>query len=434
MNKLIPVISLLAVLMATAIFLTQSDDSDATSLGDLSDPKQSIGNEIYNYDSAYLVVGGTLNLSGYEEEGDYYTWPTGITSGYGFTFTSGSIPFNNTITGTATQTGTVTIQIRYEYPNEGVAGNDTITLYVVPSSYVISIESSNTAYGTVDESIVYAPYGTPYSVSGNTLTIGTTVITATPSSATAQYSYAFDSWSGVPAGGTVTGDVTITANFTRTVNQYTVTFDVNNAEYGSVSHQSLTVDYGTEITRVWNVLNIGDTNIVATVTPADAQYTYSFIRWSGIPSTALVTNDITVTANFTRTVNQYTVTFTMDSGSGSWTYPTIEVDYGSTISWLDNVVLVNDVSNTFTTSAVSDTESYSFEGFTGIPADGIIVGDITVYAETEATFSIPAIFIIQPKVGDENIIWSMFKLLPIIILVVIIVFGAKAFFKSHDDE
>ena len=124
----------------------------------------------------------------------------------------------------------------------------------------------------------------------------------------------------------------------------------------------------------------------------------------------------------------------MDSGSGSWTYPTIEADYGSTISWSNNVVVVNGVSNTFTTSAVSDTESYSFKGLTGIPTDGIIVGDITVYAETDTMYSIPAVFIIQPKIGDDNIVWSLFKLLPIIILVVIIMFGATAFFKSRGDD
>ena len=342
--------------------------------------------------------------------------PTPTDAQYTYMFDSWSgIPAGGTVTGDITVTANFTRLNNY-----------TVTINVNPAGY--GSISPNTSSFTVAD-------GTSISASGNVLTLGPGhVTTATPTTSDAQYTYAFDSWSGVPAGGTVTGDTIVTANFTRTVNQYTVTIVVNNANYGSVSQQSLTVDYNTVLHTNGNVLYVGSDTVTATPSSATAQYTYAFNMWTFSPNSNYVRSDVTVTAVFNWTVNQYTVTFTMDSGSGSWTYPTIEVDYGSTISWLDNVVLVNDVSNTFTTSAVSDTESYSFEGFTGIPADGIIVGDITVYAETEATFSIPAIFIIQPKVGDENIIWSMFKLLPIIILVVIIVFGAKAFFTSRDDE
>ena len=45
----------------------------------------------------------------------------------------------------------------------------------------------------------------------------------------------------------MTGDVTVTANFTRELVKYTVTFAVNNPDYGSVSPGSADLPYGTTI-------------------------------------------------------------------------------------------------------------------------------------------------------------------------------------------
>ena len=145
-------------------------------------------------------------------------------------------------------------------------------------------------------------------------------ITSTPTAnqPTAQYTYAFDSWSGVPAGGTVTQDVTITANFARTVNQYTVTIESNNTEYGTVSPGSMRLPYGAIITESAtqpNVLMyiIQQPQILAIATPnaSTAQYTYAFDSWSGIPGS--VTGDVTITANFTRDLMTYTVTFAVNN-------------------------------------------------------------------------------------------------------------------------
>ena len=105
------------------------------------------------------------------------------------------------------------------------------------NSYTVTFQSSDSSAGTVSPNTVTVPYGTTYSVNGNVMTFsdGQTV-TATPSPATAQYTYAFDSWSS--ASGTVTGDMTITANFTK-IDNHEVTFAVNNAEFGSVQYDSL---------------------------------------------------------------------------------------------------------------------------------------------------------------------------------------------------
>lgn len=136
------------------------------------------------------------------------------------------------------------------------------------------------------------------------------IVTATPSPATVQYTYTFESWSS--AFGTVEQDMTITANFTTTVNQYTVTIAPNNPEYGTVDPTSITVDYGTPISASSNVLTVGTATSTATPSPATAQYTYAFGSWAGIPSGGMVTGDMTVTANFTRELMKYTVTFAVN--------------------------------------------------------------------------------------------------------------------------
>lgn len=96
-----------------------------------------------------------------------------------------------------------------------------------PRDYIVTIAVNDPAYGTVDVQTVTVDYGASISASGNVLTVGSTDVTATANQATAQYTFAFGSWTGVPAGGTVTDDLTVTANFTATLRSYTVTIIVN---------------------------------------------------------------------------------------------------------------------------------------------------------------------------------------------------------------
>ena len=80
-------------------------------------------------------------------------------------------------------------------------------------NYTVTISRNNTSYGSVNLSSVSVPYGTTYSVSGNKLTFSNgTTVTATPTAASG-YTTTFSSWSSTS--GTITGNVTITANFTR---------------------------------------------------------------------------------------------------------------------------------------------------------------------------------------------------------------------------
>ena len=118
---------------------------------------------------------------------------------------------------------------------------------------------------------------------------------ATPTKkATAQYSYTFSGWGDVKA---VTGDVTYTARFSSTVNKYQVTWidgDGNTLKTDSVAY--------------------GNTPAYSGATPtkkATAQYSYTFSSWGDVKT---VTENATYTAQFTETVNPYTVTWINTNG------------------------------------------------------------------------------------------------------------------------
>ena len=111
---------------------------------------------------------------------------------------------------------------------ESVTMTGDITLYALwePAKYTLTNAVSPAGYGTVDvASVGNITPGTATTNSTNTYTVNGTTVTATPAATTAEYTYAFDSWSGLPA--IVTADAIVTANFTRTARTYTVTLNTN---------------------------------------------------------------------------------------------------------------------------------------------------------------------------------------------------------------
>lgn len=153
-----------------------------------------------------------------------------------------------------------------------------------------TVSATNTdGYGSVDvTSISNVRSGSTIYTSSNTLTVGGTTVTATENSSTAQYSYAFNNWTkgdGTSLPGTVTGAITVRANFTRTLNSYTVTWK-NGA---TTLETDASVNYGA--TPSYD----GSTPTKA----ADALYTYTFSGWS--PAIGTVTGDATYSAQFTAT-------------------------------------------------------------------------------------------------------------------------------------
>ena len=86
----------------------------------------------------------------------------------------------------------------------------TISFYEgAAAGFTVTINKNDNSYGNVSAaSVTGVTSGTSISASGNVLSVGATDVTATPNSG-----YKFTGWTGIPGGGTVTENVTVTANF-----------------------------------------------------------------------------------------------------------------------------------------------------------------------------------------------------------------------------
>ena len=178
-----------------------------------------------------------------------------------------------------------------------VTGDATYTATYTQSINTYSVKWVNED-GTLLQSDTDVAYGTTPSYNGVTPT----------KAADAQYTYTFAGWS--PAVDKVTGDITYTATFDKTVNTYTVTW-----KNGDETLKTERVEYGT--VPVYS----GDTP----TKDGDAQYSYEFKGWT--PEITSVTGDVTYTAEFTQKVNTYKVTWKSFEGT---VYETDEVEYGGT--------------------------------------------------------------------------------------------------------
>ena len=139
------------------------------------------------------------------------------------------------------------------------------------NEYTISWDTDGD--GTVDDTTTVA-YGT----------VPTHADGATP--ADDQYTYTFTGWDTEPVA--VTGAATYTAQFSSTVNEYTISWDTDGD--GTVD-DTATVAYGTVPTHANGSK------------AATAQYTYAFTGWN--PEVVAVTGAETYTAQFSETVNEY---------------------------------------------------------------------------------------------------------------------------------
>lgn len=134
-------------------------------------------------------------------------------------------------------------------------------------------------------------------------------------------SYVFDGWYTAAEGGEKVADFTVTGAATyyakyNTVKNYTVKFVSEGVEL-----QSTEVEYGA--TPEYK----GETPSMQ----ATAQFTYTFKGWDkGIVA---VTGDVTYTATFDETTNQYTITLK----NGETVLKTLTLDYGSTIEVPEDV-------------------------------------------------------------------------------------------------
>ena len=144
---------------------------------------------------------------------------------------------------------------------------------------------------------------------------------------TQQYSYIFNNtWTPTPVA--VTWDFVYTANFDEEVNQYTATIIVSPNDYWTLSQASVTDYYWSDISVNWNVLTISWTNVTATPTPADPEWTYKFDNWTITDCWNELTDNCNITANFSRTKNTYEITF----NSNWWSAVASQTkEYGATV-------------------------------------------------------------------------------------------------------
>ena len=283
-----------------------------------------------SYTITYDLAGGTVSGSNhgtYTIESDSITLINPTKDGYIFTGWTG--------TGLDSPAMSVTI-------SAGSTGDRSYTA-TWERRYEIEIHSNNTEYGTVSAAAVSnLPYGTAITASENVLTIGSTDVTATASENTAKYSYSFKEWSGIPAGGTVTADIAITAVFERVAQKYTVTFEGNFE--GSEYSESITETYGSKY-------------IIPTEEPKRTGYTFHGWYTNSTGGTKItsdsvvdITSDTTLYAQWTP--ESYTITYDLAGGTVSGSNP------GTYTIESDSITLINPTKG-----------GYIFTGWTGTGLD-----------------------------------------------------------------
>ena len=165
----------------------------------------------------------------------------------------------------------------------------------------------------------------------------------------AENTYSFAGWE--PLISAVTGDAEYTAQYTVTINTYTVTWKNWDDSVLEIDEE---VEYGAT----------PEYNGATPYRPADAQYTYSFKCWA--PQVDTVTGDMTYTAVYQQTVNQYTVTWNNWDGTQ---LKSEKIAYGQTPAYSgENPSRAEDV------RAV-----YTFNGWS--PAISPVTGNVTYTAQ-----------------------------------------------------
>jgi len=193
----------------------------------------------------------------------------------------------------------------------------------------MSFSSNNTSYGSVSASEYIVLSGTTYTTNNRTLTLSDGRSVMASVSDVTGHTTTFTGWSS--ANGTVNRSVGITANFSRSINTYTVTIARNNTNYGTVSSSSVTnVPYGTTYSTNGSTLTFSNgTTVTASATSATG-YTTTFSSWSSTSGT--ITGATTITANFNRSAITYTVSYDANGGTGAPTAQTKTYGVNLTLS------------------------------------------------------------------------------------------------------
>jgi len=145
---------------------------------------------------------------------------------------------------------------------------------------------------------------------------------STAKASDAQYTYTFTGWS--PEITAVSQDVTYVAQYSSSVNHYTITWNVDG-----------------QITSEYYAYGDTPTFNGSTAKASDAQYTYTFTGWS--PEVVAVTHDITYVAQYSSSVNHYTITWNVNGQITSEDYA-----YGETPTFKGSTAKASDAQYTYT--------------------------------------------------------------------------------------
>lgn len=166
----------------------------------------------------------------------------------------------------------------------------------------------------------------------------------------AQYSYTFTGWDGFTEGMTQTAeDMYFYATYSASINKYTYKF----VDWDGTVLKEKTVNYNTLITPPSSPSKA-----------PDAQYTYTFAGWDGYTVGMKATEDVTFTATYSTTLNQYTYKFVDALGN---TILEKTVDYGTVIELPQEEI----------TKAPDDEFTYTFTGWDDYTEDMTVTGNIT---------------------------------------------------------
>ena len=283
------------------------------------------------------------------------------------------------------------------------------------NEYTVSIASNNTGYGTVAPSTVSnVPYGTAITVSGNTMNVNGTTVTATPKAMTASTEYSFVEWqvNGTPITNsyTVVGATSITAVFTHATRNYTVNFTVDAPDNGQVSPSYLTVPYGTYFSVSGDDLILNGSTITATAIDTE-QYTSVFSGWydaeaggNEITSSTAVSGAMTVYARFDLTVLEYTVTATVnDPVYGAVSPASVSnVPYGSVFTITSNMLFIDGQTITATPNEGDGEYVYRFSSW---QIDGVdIESGVTA---TDGPVTVTAVFVVGVDTNHAILRYNM---------------------------
>ncbi|MBQ4535765.1 MAG: InlB B-repeat-containing protein, partial [Clostridia bacterium] len=258
--------------------------------------------------------------------------------------------------------------------NYDQTAGDTLYASWTANTYTVTINTSG--YGTVSRtSVTSVDYGTSVSTNSNVLSIGSTTVTATPTAADG-YTTKFSSWSNAPT--TITGAVTITANFTRTGITYYVKYNANGGTGTAMANSTHT--YGTAKNLTANTYKKTGYTFTGWAKSSTAT-TYEFTDKHSV-STLTTQSGETVNLYAVWSANKYYVVFNANGGTG--TMGEQEFTYDDTAKAL--------TANTFTK------KGYTFQGWATTSGS-----DTVAYADKKAVRNL------TPEPGGKFNLYAVWK-------------------------